>query len=61
MKKLTKPSQKTLESRLREWAQLTERYLVLTPFAHPKPFTKSFSSFEQYEKWKKKQKNPIFW
>lgn len=49
-----------LRKRLRTLAELYERFTRLTPY-RPRPFTKSFSSFGDYARWQKKQKNPWYW
>lgn len=49
-----------LEKRLRVADELYQRLWFFSPYKC-KPFVKSFRSFKEYEKWKKKQKNPWFW
>jgi len=48
-----------LKKRLQTVSELYDRYLLLTPYRY-KAFSKSFRSFRDYEKWKKKQRNPWF-
>ena len=36
-------------------------YMKIHPENQWKPFVKSFSSWKEYRKWQKKQKNPLFW
>jgi hypothetical protein len=49
----------SLKKRLEVLFYLFDQYLLLTPYKY-KPFVKTFDSFEQYESWKKKQRNPWF-
>ncbi len=46
--------------RLKKSISLYERFEALTPFLFH-PVVKTFSSFKEYEKWKKKQKDPRYW
>ena len=39
-------------------ARLSLDFAALTPFPRPKPFTKSFDSFADYERWRRAQRNP---
>jgi hypothetical protein len=33
-------------------------FAALTPYPRPKPFTKSFETFAEYERWRRAQRNP---
>lgn len=46
-------------SRLEEAERLFADFRVLTPYKF-KPFTKSFTTFSQYERWKRAQTNPWY-
>jgi len=50
----------TIRQRWDTIEELYKRLLLFSPFRY-KPFVKSFSSFVEYERWKKKQKNPWLW
>jgi hypothetical protein len=45
-------------ARLAEAERLYRDFAALTPFQRPKPFTKSFDSFADYERWRRAQRNP---
>jgi len=45
-------------ARLAEAERLYLDFVALTPFPRPKPFVKSFDSFEQYDEWRRAQRNP---
>lgn len=47
------------KKRMENLLELYKRYVLLTPYTY-KPFVRSFKDFGEYEKWKKKQKNPWF-
>lgn len=49
----------TLQERFHNADEQFHLFLKLTPFSY-KPFRRSFSSFRDYEKWKKRQTNPWF-
>lgn len=49
----------SVPQRLKNLLELTETGFLLSPFK-PTPLVKSFSSFSEYESWKKKQKNPWY-
>lgn len=49
----------SIKKRVRVLAALYDQFRLLTPYTY-KPFVKSFKSFKEYEKWKKKQSNPWF-
>jgi hypothetical protein len=51
---------KTPDERFREACELYEFYEAVTPFPY-KRVLKSFSSFAEYDKWRKKQNDPRFW
>jgi len=57
---LLKDLKKTPTERLKEACALYDRFEALTPYPF-KPVVKSFSSFKEYEKWKKQQKDPRYW
>ena len=46
--------------RLQHSLELYKRFEILTPFPF-NPVAKTFSSFKEYEKWKKTQKDPRYW
>jgi len=48
----------SIEERLDLARKLKEGAARLNPYGRPKAFAKSFESFESYEAWRKKQKNP---
>ena len=48
----------SLRERVRLGEELYRQAVLLNPFPRPKPFAKSFESFGNYEKWKRRQKNP---
>lgn len=50
----------SFKKRLHILNSLYLQFKLLTPYK-PQPLVKSFDSFEDYEKWKKKQKNPWYW
>jgi hypothetical protein len=45
-------------ARLAEAERLYQDFVALTPYRRPKPFVKSFDSFEAYEAWRRAQRNP---
>ena len=48
----------SLKERLELSEQLLREAEALNPFPRYKPFVKSFESFEEYEQWRKQQRNP---
>lgn len=48
------------KKRLKVLNELYTRFVKLTPWKF-EPLVKSFNSFSEYEKWKKRQKNPWYW
>ena len=48
----------SIEERLDLARELKDGAARLNPYGRPKPFAKSFGSFESYEAWRKKQTNP---
>ncbi len=48
----------SIEERVELSRKLQERAARLNPCKRPEGFTKSFGSYESYEAWRKKQKNP---
>jgi hypothetical protein len=38
--------------------RLFREFEALTPYPKPSPFTKSFDSFADYERWRRAQRNP---
>jgi hypothetical protein len=46
-------------ARLREAERLFTDFAELTPYPF-KPFTRSFDSFDEYERWKRAQTNPWY-
>lgn len=47
-----------LRKRVELGDELSRQAEILNPYRHPKPFVKTFASFDAYEDWKEKQKNP---
>jgi hypothetical protein len=45
-------------ARLAEAERLFREFEALTPYPKPRPFTKSFDSFVDYERWRRAQRNP---
>ena len=45
-------------ARLAEAERLYLDFAALTPFPQPRPFTKAFDSFADYERWRRAQPNP---
>lgn len=45
-------------ARLDEAERLYRDFVALTPYPRPRPFTKSFDSFADYEQWRRAQRNP---
>lgn len=45
-------------ARLAEAERLFRDFVALTPYPPPKPFVKSFGSFDEYERWRRAQRNP---
>lgn len=50
----------SVEERFKNLEALYERFLRLNSYP-PKPFVRSFDSFEEYEEWRKKQTSPWYW
>ncbi len=51
---------KSYTQRFKEACELSGRAQLLSPYTY-KPVLKSFNSFKDYEKWKRKQSDPRFW
>lgn len=51
----------SLQERVVLGEELYRQSVRLNPFPRPKPFARSFESFERYEKWRRRQKNPWFY
>ena len=47
-----------LRKRVELGDELSRQAERLNPYRHPKPFVKTFDSFDAYEEWKGKQKSP---
>lgn len=45
-------------ARLAEAERLFLDFVELTPYPPPKPFVRSFASFDEYERWRRDQENP---
>lgn len=45
-------------ARLEECERLFREFEELTPYPYPKAFTKSFATWDEYEKWRRAQTNP---
>lgn len=51
---------KSIYQRFNEACELYDFFEAVTPFPF-KPCVKSFASFSEYEKWKKRQPDPRYW
>lgn len=51
----------SIAQRIKESSKLFKFCIKIHPEYIYKPFIKSFSSWEEYREWQKKQTNPLFW
>jgi len=53
------PGKGEVAARLAEAERLFADFMQLTPYRY-RPFTRSFSTFTEYERWKRVQTNPWY-